>query len=62
MHTGRNLSELLKYSKPSVRSLSDSNAMRVAEVCDVCMPRKNKSTVAQCVIDSLYTFDGSYCL
>jgi len=44
----------LSINKPSILSLSDSNSMRVALDCDVWMPRKNKSIVAQCVIDSLY--------
>jgi len=47
---------------PSVRSFSLSNAIRLALVCEVCIPRKNSSTVAQCVIDSIYVNDGSNCL
>lgn len=46
------LLDSLSMIMPSVRSLADSNAMRVALVCTVCNPRKNSSTVAQYVIDS----------
>ena len=63
MQTGVKLVLLLKYSKPSIRSLSDSNAMRDALVCAVWMPRKNNSTLAQYVIDSLSVVvygSGSY--
>ena len=52
MHTARKLVDSLKYIKPSIRSRSDSNCMRLALDCVVCMPFRNSSTVAQYVIDS----------
>ena len=62
-HLGVKLVLALKYNKPSVRSRSVSNMIRLALACDVWMPRKNSSTVAQYVIDSLSVSEygsGSY--
>ena len=56
------MSLALSISMPSIISRSHSNSMRVALACDVYMPRKNSSSVAQCVIDSLYVKLGSNCL
>ena len=52
MITGVKLVLSDSISKPNSLSLSDSKAIRLALHCDVCMPRKNNSTVAQYVIDS----------
>jgi hypothetical protein len=52
-HTGVNDVLSDSINTPSILSRSDSNAMRVALHCAVWMPRKNNSTVAQYVIDSL---------
>ena len=63
MHTGVKLVDSDKYIKPSMRSRSLSNTMRLALACDVCMPFKNSSMVAQYVIDSLSVVvygSGSY--
>jgi hypothetical protein len=52
MHTGVKSRDSLNSIKPNNLSLSLSNAIRVALVCAVCIPRKNNSTVAQYVTDS----------
>ena len=63
MHTGVKDVESLSINSASILSLSVSNTIRDALDWLVWMPRKNSSTVAQYVIDSLSVVEygsGSY--